>query len=416
MKNLMDTELKPSLWLRHRGALLIGLITILAIAALWRFQSGDLRVAASELVFSTATRKTLVRTVRGTGVLVPREVRAIGATVSGRVDALSLSVGSAVQSDSVLLTLDNPDLSDALAAAEAELEAALADRSARETELRNAVLAQRATVGEAQANWRSTQSQVAAEAKMKGFGVISAIQSEQTRFKAEQLQQRLALERERETNMQNNIPVQLKALDARIRQLQGKRALAAQRVEALKVRAGLAGVLQSIAVAQGQQIALGTELARIASVGDLIAQVQVPEGLSEGLQPGLRAQLRTSAGEVQGRVTRVDPSVRDGAIAADVAMDQQLAGARPEMSVEVTFEIDQIRDVLVLARPVTQLGKRARVFVVDSASPDRATAREIEIGRQSMSEVEVINGLLAGEKVVVSRIVDGENETRIRLQ
>lgn len=416
MNRTMDTQLKPSLWRRHRGAVLIGAIAIFAIAALWRFQSGDLRVAASELSFSTATRTTLVRTVRGTGRLLPREVRAIGATVAGRVDAVTLTVGSAVQEDTVLLTLDNPDLNDALAAAEAEMEAAVADRSARETELRNALLTQRAIVGEAQANWRATQAQVEAESKMKAFGVISAIQSEQTRLKAEQLQQRLALEREREANMQNNIPVQLKAVDARVRQLQGKRALAAQRVEALKVRAGLKGVVQTIAVSQGQQIALGTELARIASAGDLIAQIQVPEGLTEGLQPGLMAQLQSSAGAVDGRITRIDPGVRDGAIAVDVVLAQQLPGGRPEMSVEATFQLDQIRDVLVLGRPATQLGKRARVFVVDANDPSRATAREIEIGRQSMSEVEVVRGLVAGEKVIVSRVLDGDNASAIRIQ
>lgn len=269
-------------------------------------------------------------------------------------------------------------------------------------------------MAEALANWQATQAQVAAEQKLQALGAISAIQLEQTRFRAAHQEHRLVLERERESNMAGNIEVQLSALDARLELLAGKARLAAERRDALTVRASLAGVLQSIAVGEGQSVAAGTELAQIVGQGGLRARVQVPESAAGGLYPGLTVALSSSVGDLDGTVIQVDPQVRDSAVAVDIRLAEQREGMRPEMSVEATFTLEDIPDVLVLARPASLAGDRARVYVL--ADGGLAQARDIRVGRRSVTEVEVIEGLQAGERVIVSAIPDADLIQTLRLK
>lgn len=410
----MDTPLTVRPWRRYRTPALLLALVLLALMGLRAFEGSDLTLSADAVQIAEVRRGDLIRTVRGSGRLVPETVRILAAETAGRVERIEVQAGGRLEAGQALLVLDNPDVLDAALAAQSELAAARAERSARETELRNGVLTQRATVAEALANWQATQAQVAAEQKLQALGAISAIQLEQTRFRAAHQEQRLVLERERESNMAGNIEVQLSALDARLELLAGKARLAAERRDALTVRASLAGVLQSIAVGEGQSVAAGTELAQIVGQGGLRARVQVPESAAGGLYPGLTVALSSSVGDLDGTVIQVDPQVRDSAVAVDIRLAEQREGMRPEMSVEATFTLEDIPDVLVLARPASLAGDRARVYVL--ADGGLAQARDIRVGRRSVTEVEVIEGLQAGERVIVSAIPDADLIQTLRLK
>lgn len=410
----MDTPLAVRPWRRYRTPALLLALVLLALMGLRAFEGSDLTLSADAVQIAEVRRGDLIRTVRGSGRLVPETVRILAAETAGRVERIEVQAGARLEAGQALLVLDNPDVVDAALAAQSELAAARAERSARETELRNGVLTQRATVAEALANWQATQAQVAAEQKLQALGAISAIQLEQTRFRAAHQEQRLALEREREANMAQNISVQLSALDARLELLQGKARLAAERRAALTVRASLAGVLQSIAVGEGQSVAAGAELAQIVGQGGLRARVQVPESAASGLYPGLPVALSSSVGDLDGTVIQVDPQVRDSAVAVDIRLAEQRAGMRPEMSVEAIFTLEDIPDVLVLTRPASLAGDRARVYVL--ADGGLAQARDIRVGRRSVTEVEVIEGLQAGERVIVSAIPDADLIQTLRLK
>ena len=373
-------------------------------------------VARSSLLVGTVKRGELLREVRGPGTLVPKEIRWIAADTAARVEQILVRPGAAVEPDTVILELGNPELEGELLAATAEVTAAQSDLAAKRTELQSRLLDQQAAEAQARADYESARMQAESEKTVAEKGIIPAVQYRRSLVALEQLRYRVDIEGQRVAEFRRNIAAQVAAAEARLHQLAAARDLRQRQVERLHVRAGLAGVLQQVPVEAGQQVAAGSNLARVARPGDLMAQLQIAETQAKDVALGQAVRIDTRNGIVDGRVLRVDPAVQNGSVQVDVDLTGTLPpGARPDLSVDGTIEIERLPDVLYVGRPAFgEPGSDVRLFRLDPASCI-ATRVPVRLGKSSVNLVEVLQGLEAGDQVVLSDTSAWDQHDRIRL-
>lgn len=413
---------RPELKLRkRRRRLIFGTIGVLLIGAagigLARLGPALPSVERSSVLVDTVQRGELLREVRGPGTLVPREIRWIAAETAARVERIVAKPGAAVQADTVILELSNPELEDQLLAARSAVTAAESDLAAKRTELASRLLDEQSALAAANADYTIASMQAEAEAPLAEKGIIPRVQYRKTLISAEQLKSRVGIERQRVAGFQANIAAQLAAEQARLDQLANTRDLRQRQVDALKVRAGIAGVLQQVPVEEGQQVAAGANLARVARPGDLMAELRIAETQAKDVSLGQATRIDTRNGVVAGRVLRVDPAVQNGSVQVDVELTGALpAGARPDLSVDGTIELERLPDVLYTGRPAFgQPDSEVRLFRVDPES-GIASRVPVRLGKSSVNKVEIVQGLAAGERVILSDTSAWDQYDRIRLK
>lgn len=374
------------------------------------------KVERSTVLIDTVRSGELLREVRGPGTLVPKEIRWIAAETPARVERILVKPGATLAADTVILELGNPELQDQLLAAETAVTAAHSDLAARRTELHSRLLDERSALAAARSDLAVAQMQAEAEGPLAEKGIIPRIQYRKTLIQVEQLATRVELEEQRVASFRDNIEAQLAAEQARLEQLENTRELRRRQVDALHVRAGIAGVLQQVPVEEGQQLAAGTNLARVARPGDLMAELRVAETQAKDVAPGQVARIDTRNGVVAGRVLRVDPAVQNGSVQVDVELVGALpAGARPDLSVDGTIELERLADVLQIGRPVFgQPDSTVQLFRV--AADGTATRVPVELGKASVNRIEVRAGLAAGDRVILSDTAAFDQHERIRLK
>jgi HlyD family secretion protein len=326
---------------------------------------------------------TLERKVRGPGLLQPREARWLSTRVDARVDRLLVRAGEAVEPDTVIVQLSNPEVERAADAAVLEVAAARAEYAAAKLESQSQRLDQRSSLAEARATAESARLQAVAEETAFVGGAVSELQYSRSKILAAQLGERVAIEEQRLAALDSSVSAQLEARLARLRQLERtlqERQLAA---ESLQVRAGMSGVVQSIAVQEGQQLAPGANVARVAKPDTLYAELRIPELDARDLAAGQAATIDMRDRIVRGRVVRVDPAVVAGAVRVEIDFDEALPSqARADLSVDGTVAIETLEHVRYVGRPVgAQSESTTTVF---RAGPGRergrARAREIREG------------------------------------
>lgn len=362
-------------------------------------------------------RGEMLREVRGPGVLVPKEIRWIAAETSARVERILIRPGAEVAPDSVILELSNPEVVDLALAAEAELKAAEADYTARRLSLASQALDQRAQQASIEAEYESARLQAEAEAELAAQGIIPAIQYKRSQLASDQLKLRVGIESERGHSLQQSVDAQLAASRARIEQLRNAAALRRRQADGLRLRAGVAGVLQQVPVQEGQQVVAGTNLARVAKPGELMAEVRIPETQIKDVLIGQAVRVDTRNGIVPGRVSRIDPAVLGGSVLIDVELTGALpAGARPDLSVDASIEVERLVDVLYVGRPAYgQPDSAVRLFRVEPDG-DRALRVPVQLGRASVSLIEIRDGLDAGDTVVLSDTSAWDDHDRLRIR
>lgn len=374
------------------------------------------RVEKASLWTDTVKRGEMLREVRGPGVLVPREIRWIAADTAARVERIVVRPGAAVQPDTVILELSNPEVVDQALAAEAALAAAEADYTARVATLQSQLLDQRAQQAQVNAEYESARLQAEAEAELAAKGIIPSIQYRRSQLTSEQLKGRVAIEAERIQQFEASLAAQLAADRARIAQLKNAAELRRRQADALQLRAGIAGVLQQVPVQEGQQVAPGTNLARVAKPGELMAELRVPETQVKDVVIGQDVRVDTRNGVVAGVVARIDPAVQNGAVLVDVTLTGELpASARPDLSVDGIIEIERLPDVLYVGRPAYgQPESDVRLFRVD---PDSGIAQRVPVrlGRASVSVIEVRQGLQPGDQIILSDTSQWDEHDRLRV-
>lgn len=413
---------RPELKIKKRRRLLI-LVGVAALAVagigigLARLGPALPSVERNNVLIGTVERGELLREVRGPGTLVPKEIRWIAAETAARVERIVVKPGAAVQADTVIIELGNPEVETQLLAAQTAVIAAESDLAAKQTDLQSKLLDEKSALASANAEYASSRMQAEAEKPLAQKGIIPGVQYRRTLITLEQLKSRVDIEEQRVAAFQRNIAAQIAAEKARLGQLVNTRELRQRQADALHVRAGITGILQQVPVEEGQQVAAGANLARVARPGDLMAELRIAETQAKDVALGQAVRVDTRNGIVTGRVLRVDPAVQNGSVQVDVELTGELPpGARPDLSVDGTIEIQRLPDVLHVGRPAFgQPDSDLRLFRVD-AGGDTATRVPVRLGKASVNQIEILQGLDAGQRVILSDTSAWDQYDRIRLK
>ncbi len=369
------------------------------------------------VIIDTVKRGEMVRQVRGLGTLVPEEITWIPAMTSGRIDKRLVQPGTTVATDTVIFELSNPELQQQLMEAESQLRSAEASYNNRRVELESQILNQKAQAATVEADYQQAKLTDEANGQLYKEGLVSEIVLKQSRTRASELAIRNDLEKKRIAMNSEAIKTQLAVSQAELDQRRTFLELRRKQVSDLRVRAGMNGVLQQLAVEVGQQVTPGTNLARVSNPNKLKAAVRIPETQARDIQPGLRASVDTRNGIISGYVIRIDPAVQNGTVLVDIALEGAMPkGARPDLNVDGTIELERLDNVLFIQRPALGQEKSATKLFRLEIDGNHAEAVTVQLGRSSVTTIEVISGLKAGDKVIVSDLTQlGDNITRIRL-
>jgi HlyD family secretion protein len=396
------------------GAAVLGVIA-LVVLGLFSVDPPAPTISRSQVWIDQVQEGEMLRQVRGTGVLVPREVRWIAAQSPGRIERVLVKPGARVSADEVLIVLTNPDLHQAMEESEWALSAGQAELASVRVEMENEILNREANLASVQAQYESARLQSEAETDLAKDGIVPKIQAQQTTLDAQQLKTRLEIERQRFDKYRIVVRARIDAEDARIQQLENTLSRRRQQVANLEVRAGIDGVLQEVVVEEGQQLVIGTSVGRVARPGDLMAELRIPEINARHVQLDQHVAVDTRNGTVEGRVIRIDPAVRNGTVQVDVNLVGELpVGARPDLTVDGIIEIERLSDVVFVARPAySQADSVTQLFRVDESGI--ATRVQVRLGRTSVNQVEVLEGLSPGDQVIVSDVSAWDRHDRLSI-
>jgi len=362
-------------------------------------------------------RGPMIRDVRGIGTLVPEDIEWIPAQTDSRVDKIILHPGAIVKPDSIILELSDPVLQRETLDAEYQLKAAQADLESLKVTINSDILNQQSITASVRSDYEQAKIQHEVDIKLRQQGVGADVTEQLSRVKEEQLAVRLKLEEDRTKNTEDSAGARLQALQSKVDQQQALYNLKKSELDALHVRAGLSGVLQVVPVEVGQHVTPGTNLARVADPKRLKAEIKIPETQAKDVVLGQPATVDTRNGIVKGLVSRVDPSVQNGTVTVDVQFTEPLPlGARPDLSVDGTIELENLKDVLYVGRPVHgQADSTIGLFkLVDDGSD--AVRVNVKLGKTSVNSVEILDGLKVGDKVILSDMSSMDNFDRIRLR
>jgi HlyD family secretion protein len=362
-------------------------------------------------------RGQMLRQVRGLGTLVPEEIRWIAARTQGRVDKIVLRPGANVTPDSVILELANPDVQQAAAAADSQLQAAEAEFENLKVTLQSGVLAAESAAASAKADYE--QSRLRAEVNDSLFkdGLVSKLDLQLTQVTAAQASTRNEIEQKRFAFAKDSTAPQLAVKQAEVDRLRAQAKLRHDELDALIVRAPMNGVLSALPVEVGAQVQPGTNLARVADPSKLKAEVRVAETQAKDILIGQPAEIDTRNGVVAGNVARIDPAVQNGTVTVDVHITGDLSktGARPDLSVDGTIELERLDDVIFVGRPAFgQEKSTVGIFKLDPEG-NYATRVQVKLGRSSVNTIEVVGGLVPGDKVILSDMAQWDANDRIKL-
>lgn len=381
----------------------------------YRLEPAVPTIPAASVWDDDVRRGEMLRQVRGTGTLVPSELRWIAAQTDGRVERILVRAGAEVDAHTVLLEMSNPDLVQQSEEARLAVTAAEAELTDLELRLKSQELDARSAVGVARVEYESARLTADAEQELADEGIVSMLQYRRNRLLADQMRLRLELEEERLGQFAATMDAQLATQKTRVEQARNAFQRRLDQLDSLKVRAGLAGQLQEVLVEEGQRVGLGTNIARVARPDELQAELRVPETQARDVQIGQRVDIDTRNGIVEGRVVRIDPAVQSGTVQVDVEITGALPrGARPDLSVDGTIEIERLEDVIYVGRPAYgQPNSTVSLFKLEGNG--YAVRVPVELGRTSVNTVEIVQGLEPGDRVILSDTSAWDDYDRIRL-
>ncbi|HKD18103.1 MAG TPA: efflux RND transporter periplasmic adaptor subunit [Thermoanaerobaculia bacterium] len=391
---------------------------LLITLGLSRLKPAAPSVDKSSIWMDTVKRGSMLRQVRGPGTLVPEDIRYVSAETDGHIEKLvRLPGGTPVQPDTILIEMSNPVLERDALDAESQLRAAEAELMNVKAQAAKDVMDQEAKAATVRSDFHQAELQAATNEGLYKEGLIADLTVKLSRVKAEELETRNAIEEKRVASVQQAADAQVAVQQAHVEALRALAALKRSQKDALHVRAGIAGVLQELPVQVGQQVAPGTTLAKVANPNKLKAQLKIPETQAKDVQIGQPASIDTRNGVVAGKVTRIDPAVISGTVTVDVAFTEALPdGARPDLSVDGTIELDRLKDVLYVGRPAFGQEKSQVGLFRVNADGDEATRVKVRLGKNSVNTVEILEGLKVGDKVILSDMSAWDAYDRVRLK
>ncbi len=396
-------------------------VAVLACAgvtlALSRLKPAAPSVDGSTIWPDTVKRGPMLREVRGLGTLVPEDIHWIPAQTAARVDKIVIRPGHLVQPDTVILEMSNPELQRDVLDAEYALKAAEANYANLRVQVDSDLMNQKSQEASLRSEYEQARMEHDVDEKLYKEGIYSDHVRNLAKVKEEQLNVRLQLESERTKISQDSAQSRLLAAKAQVDQAKATYQLRISQSQSLRVRAGITGVLQLVPVEEGQNVAVGTNVARVADPKKLKAEVKIAETQAKDIVIGQKATIDTRNGVVTGHVSRQDPSVVNGTVTVDVAFDEPLPpSARADLSVDGTIELENLKDVLYVGRPVH--GQQDSTISLFKISPDGSEASRVNVklGRASVTTMEIVSGLQVGDKVILSDMSQWDNVDRIRLK
>jgi HlyD family secretion protein len=417
----MDIPRKDAVRRRRIRAILFGTIALIAIPlitlGLSKLKPAPPSVDAATVWRDTVKQGPMDLQVRGLGTLAPLEIQWIPAVTEGRVVRRLVLPGSPVKADTVLIELSNPQLQQETVDAQWQMKAAEAQYQSLKVQLESQELDQRSVTTTAQSDYKQASLQAEVDQKLASNGIASPLTAQLSQAKAQALATHSEIEDKRLAINAESVKAQLAAQQAKVEQLRALYQLKSSQLAALEVRAGVSGVLQELPVEVGQQVSPGATLAKVVDPARLKAELKVAETQAKDVQIGQTASIDTHNGVIPGHVIRIDPSVQNGTVTVDVALDGALPkGARPDLSVDGTIELEHLDNVLYVGRPAFGQGdSTVGLFkVVDGGK--QAVRVQVKLGRVSVTTVEILNGLNLGDEVILSDMSRWDAFDRIRLQ
>jgi HlyD family secretion protein len=380
-----------------------------------RLQPAAPAVEKATVWMDTVKRGPMLRDVRGLGTLVPEEIRWIPATRDGLVERINVKIGDTVRADTVLLVLSSPELEQSLVDAELQIEAAESDAANTRAQLQSQVINQEIVMTAADAAAKRAKIQAEANETLASEGLLADLPLKLSQVDAENSAAQSEMEKKRVNVYAQAAEAQISAAESRIQQLRTAYDLKKIQVDQLRVRAGAAGVVQQLPVEVGQRVMPGTILAKVAQPGRLKAELKIAETQAKDITLGQIAQVDTRNGIIHGHVSRIDPAATQGTVTVDVQLDGDLPkGARPDLSVDGTVEIERLDNVVYVGRPAYgQADTTVGMFKV--LPTGEAVRAQVKLGRASVNMIEVREGLQVGDQVILSDMSQWDAYDRVRL-
>lgn len=374
-------------------------------------------VERATVLIDTVKRGGMLRQVRGLGTLVPEDIRIIAAATQGRVERILVRPGTTVGAGTVLIELSNAELQQAAQDAEFQQKAAEADLGNLRVKLESERMSQQAASATVNADYQQAKIQLDTDEQLAKEGLVAPLLLKLSRVRVADLANRLQIEQKRLEVNSKAIGAQVAAQQARIAQIQALMQLKRSQAASLRVVAGTSGVLQQMQVEVGQEVTPGTNLARVAEPQHLKAELKIAETQAKDVQLGQPVAVDTRNGIIAGRVSRIDPAVQQGTVTVDVALEGALPqGARPDLSVDGTIELENLKNVLYVGRPAFgQAQSTVGMFKLEDGGKTAARVN-VKLGRSSVNTVEVLDGLREGDQVILSDTSQWDSANRIQLK
>ena len=397
------------------------LVIILITVGVSRLKPAAPSVDGATVWVDTVKRGQMLRQVRGSGTLVPEDIRWISATTQGRVERILLRAGAQVTPNTVILELSNPDVEQAVKNEQLAYQSALAAYENRKADLENQLLTQQSGIATIESNYKQAALDLEANEQLRKDGLVSELTVKRNRGQVEELKNRLSLEQRRIEMTRAGIKSQLAPQEAEIAQRRAAVELQTKRLEDLKVKAGMTGVLQcvcsspTVQLERGAQVGPGTNLARVADPTNLKAELRIAETQTKDIRIGQYAEVDTRNGIVKGKVSRIDPASLNGTVGVDVTLEGALPqGSRPDLSVDGTVRLEELNDIIYVGRPAFgQENSSVSLFKV--LADGEAVRTTVKLGRSSVNTIEIVEGLQPGDRVVLSDMSTYDEYQRVRL-
>ena len=396
----------------------IALVVVIGIGlGLSRLSPAAPSVDAATVFPGTVQRGSMLRDVRGLGTLVPETVWTVPARTDGRVEKRYLLPGTPVKADTVILDLSNPQLQQQTLDAEYQLKGAQASLEQLKATLQNQLMDKRTTAASISSQYRTAEMQKASNEALGAQGLKDRLTVQTSEVQAEELQKENDLAQKEVQTFQDSIQPQLAVAQATVDQKQALYNLYKSELDGLHVRPGVDGVLQELDVDVGQQVTSGAILFKVTQPTQLKAALQIAETQAKDIQIGQKASIDTHNGIIPGHVIRIDPAVLNGTRTVDVKLDGALPpGAVPQLSVEGTIEIERLSNVLYVGRPVHgDENSTVGLFKITDGGKE-AVRVQVQLGRASVNDVEIIKGLQVGDQVILSDMSAEDNYDRVELK
>lgn len=402
-----------------------GVVALLAIILITvgvsRLKPAAPSVDRATVWVDTVKRGQMLRQVRGSGTLVPEDIRWISATTAGRVERIVLRAGAIVEPNTVILELTSPDVEQAHREAQLAYQSALAAFENRKADLQSALLTQESNLATIESNYKQALLTLESDQSLQKDGLIAELTVKRDKGTVDDLKNRLAVEQKRLEITKAGIKSQLAPQEADIAQRKAAADLQARRLDDLKVKAGMHGVLQCVCstpttqVERGAQVNPGSNLARVANPSMLKAELRIAETQTRDIRIGQFAEVDTRNGFVKGKVSRIDPAASNGTVGVDIQLEGALPpGARPDLSVDGTVRLEELNNIIFVGRPAFgQENSSVSLFKV--GADGEAVRTTVKLGRSSVNTIEIVEGLNPGDQVILSDMSTYDEYQRVRL-